>query len=249
MEITPIEFSSERIEIGKALLKAQANIEPFKKESTNPAYQNSRYADLATVLDAIKGALQGAGVVLLQGGAMNGEKVAVETTLLHAESGQWARNILTLTPVADARNPAITPQTIGKCLTYGRRYGLQALLGIAAEDDDGNEASAQSTPATVREYKLAPQGTVTEQAGGLTEISGKLTNWREKKYPPDNKNPEGSVVYFGNLGTWTIWAKEKELVEGLANAQGKQIEVVGKRSKNRENMFEVVSWTPAEGLE
>lgn len=262
MEITPIEFSTERVEIGKALLKAQAKIQPLHKTETNPVY-GSKYADLSAVIESIKAALQEAGVVLLQGGAVsevNGiQKLSVETILLHAESAQWARNVLSLVPVPDviARSrdgaqpiTAVTPQTIGKTLTYARRYALQALMCIAPEDDDdANAASGAAREKTVRDYKLQESpGGIAEQGGGLTEISGKLTNWREKRYPPDNKNPEGAVIYFGNINMWTIWTKEQELVNGLASAQGKLIEVTGKRSKNRENMFEVISWSPGEEL-
>ena len=35
----------------------------------------------------------------------------------------------------------ITAQSIGSTITYGRRYGLSAITGIAQYDDDGNAAS------------------------------------------------------------------------------------------------------------
>jgi hypothetical protein len=34
-----------------------------------------------------------------------------------------------------------SPQKIGSAMTYARRYSLMALVGVAPEDDDGNEAS------------------------------------------------------------------------------------------------------------
>jgi len=34
-----------------------------------------------------------------------------------------------------------TPQAIGSCITYARRYALASMVGIAPEDDDGNAAS------------------------------------------------------------------------------------------------------------
>ena len=33
------------------------------------------------------------------------------------------------------------PQKLGSCITYFRRYTLQSLLALEAEDDDGNKAS------------------------------------------------------------------------------------------------------------
>ncbi len=62
--------------------------------------------------------------------------VCITTQLVHA-SGEWVRDRCVY-PVAQR-----TSQGIGSAITYGRRYSLAALLGIAAdEDDDGNAASA-----------------------------------------------------------------------------------------------------------
>ncbi len=51
----------------------------------------------------------------------------------------------------------LTPQGIGSCITYGRRYGLSAMVGIAPEDDDGNLASGGSKQAAqdVAQRKIA----------------------------------------------------------------------------------------------
>ena len=35
------------------------------------------------------------------------------------------------------------PQKIGSVITYGRRYGLSAMVGIAQHDDDANSVSKQ----------------------------------------------------------------------------------------------------------
>jgi hypothetical protein len=57
--------------------------------------------------------------------------------LLH-ESGQWIKSKLKM-PVEK-----VTAQSIGSTITYGRRYGLSAITGIAQYDDDGNSVSNQS---------------------------------------------------------------------------------------------------------
>jgi len=56
----------------------------------------------------------------------------VTTTLLH-ESGQWIRSEIRM-PVGGKKDA----HAIGSACTYGRRYGLSALIGIAQHDDDGN---------------------------------------------------------------------------------------------------------------
>jgi hypothetical protein len=65
------------------------------------------------------------------------EELVVVTTLFHS-SGQWISSELPMIP-RDA-----SPQGMGSALTYGRRYGLCPLIGIAQVDDDGNQASGRN---------------------------------------------------------------------------------------------------------
>lgn len=118
--------------IAGVLPKAQAEIKSAVKDATNPHFK-SRYADLTSVIDACKAALNKHGITFLQPvrGGENG--VIVETVLLHT-SGEWISDELEL-PVS--KNDA---QGVGSAITYGRRYGLQSMVGIPAEDDDGNAA-------------------------------------------------------------------------------------------------------------
>lgn len=127
--------------LAAALVTAQATLRPALKDSTNPHFR-SKYADLQSVWEAARPALQGSDLAVAQTFAPNatGDVVTVVTTLTH-KSGEWLSSELTLKPTkAD-------PQGIGSAITYGRRYGLSAILGIVAdEDDDGNGASVQHHP-------------------------------------------------------------------------------------------------------
>jgi hypothetical protein len=123
--------------IAAVLPKAQAEIKGALKDATNPHFK-SRYADLTSVIDACKTALNKHGITFLQPVRAGEEGVIVETVLLHT-SGEWISDELEL-PVS--KNDA---QGVGSAITYGRRYGLQSMVGIPAEDDDGNAAS--KTPA------------------------------------------------------------------------------------------------------
>lgn len=135
--------TSEAInEIAGALAKAQAAIQNPKKESENPHFK-SRYADLATGIDAVRLALAAQAIVIMQATHMDGELMMLETRLVHA-SGQWVGSTY---PVC--RFPA-RQQEVGSALTYARRYSLFALVGIAGDDDDGNEASKAETPAPAK---------------------------------------------------------------------------------------------------
>jgi len=64
----------------------------------------------------------------------DGPKVTVTTMLVH-KSGEWFKNSIQMT---SAQN---TPQAIGSCITYGRRYSFCSVVGISPEDDDGAAAS------------------------------------------------------------------------------------------------------------
>lgn len=119
--------------IAAVLPKAQAEIKGAVKDATNPHFK-SRYADLTSVIEACKAALNKHGITFLQPVRSGETGVVVETVLLHT-SGEWISDELEL-PVS--KNDA---QGVGSAITYGRRYGLQSMVGIPAEDDDGNAAS------------------------------------------------------------------------------------------------------------
>lgn len=116
-----------------ALAKAQGAMEGAAKGNVNPHFK-SKYADLASVWDACRDPLSKNGLAILQPVKADGAKVTVTTLLVHS-SGEWVEESLTMTA---AQN---TPQGVGSAITYGRRYGLASMVGIAPEDDDGNAAS------------------------------------------------------------------------------------------------------------
>jgi len=128
--------TSESIkEISVALPKAQAAIKSAIKSAENPHFR-SRYADLATVIEACRAALNSNGITFLQPVRASERGVIVETVLLHTSS-EWISEELEL-PVAKQ-----DAQGVGSAITYGKRYGLQSLVGIPSEDDDGNAATAR----------------------------------------------------------------------------------------------------------
>lgn len=121
-------------EIATALAKVQAAMAPAKKDSKNPFF-NSNYADLNSVWDACRILLSSNGLSVTQLNQVSDSGVIVETVLMHS-SGEWISGEILL-PL-DKQNA----QGVGSAITYGRRYGLAAIIGIVAdEDDDGNKAS------------------------------------------------------------------------------------------------------------
>lgn len=139
---------SEQIgELAKALAIAQGKITGALKDSSNPFFK-SRYADLASVWDACRGPLSENGLAVVQLTESDDSGVFVITTLAHS-SGQWMRSRLRLTPKDS------TPQGMGSAITYGRRYALAAIVGVAQVDDDGNAASGRDEP---KSLKSDPRG-------------------------------------------------------------------------------------------
>lgn len=135
--------TSESIKnLTKALLNAQTKMGAAVKESKNPFFKSS-YADLPTIMEVVKEPLNNAGIIILQPMLNRGDKNFIITTLIHAESGEF---ISSETEVICAKHN--DPQAFGAAQTYARRFGLQAMLFIPAEDDDGNTASGRSMKIT-----------------------------------------------------------------------------------------------------
>ena len=137
-EVTIRDTSPTIGKIATALAQAQGKIKGAVKDSANPHFR-AKYADLASVWDACREQLSANGIAVIQVPSGGPEVVSITTLLAHS-SGEWIRGELSLRPVkAD-------PQGIGSAITYGRRYGLAAMVGVAPEDDDGEAASGRSTP-------------------------------------------------------------------------------------------------------
>jgi ERF superfamily len=136
-------------EIGKlalALSKAQGEMENADRNKANPFFK-TKYAPLDTVIDTIKAALAHNELAYTQDTSSKAAEVSVSTRIMHS-SGEW----LETTPVtttarstatATKGQPDDSPQAVGVCITYLRRYSLMAAVGIAAcdEDHDGEEVA------------------------------------------------------------------------------------------------------------
>ena len=126
--------------LATALAMAQMNIKGAIKDSNNPFFK-SKYADLSSVVEAIRPAFGQCGLSYIQRvEPSDRDEVRVETILLHA-SGEWLSCGVLNLPVSKA-----DAQGYGSALTYARRYSLAAACGVAPEDDDGNAASGKNAP-------------------------------------------------------------------------------------------------------
>src|SRR5574343_580956 len=198
---------SERIgELAKALAAAQGQFKPIKRESVNPFFK-SRYADLAAIIDGTREALSKNALAFVQTVHINGG-VGVETLLMH-ESGEWMKGSITLKPKAD------DPQSIGSASTYGRRYSLAAILGVAADDDDDGNSASAATPAEAGKGRQAAETKAPEHfckvhntaffkkgkmksyahpIAGTGDAQGKGVEWCHEHEGPRLDDPDGPEV-------------------------------------------------------
>ena len=149
---------SEQInDLAAALAAAQGQMGGALKASDNPFFK-SRYADLASVWQACRKPLADNGLAVIQTVRVEydnvnpdvaalanavSEKVrppaVVVTTLLAHHSGQFIEESLTMWPRENS------PQAIGSCTSYARRYSLAAMVGVYQQDDDAESAEGRKT--------------------------------------------------------------------------------------------------------
>jgi len=170
-------------EFATALIKARTSLKAPGKDGKNPHFK-SQYMTLDNLTAAVMSAMEPHGLMVMQQPFSmsddGGVCVGVETVVLH-ESGQTlssGRDFFCRVVGGDA-------QKVGAAVTYLRRYGLGAMLGVVVEeDDDGHGASQRpqprqseqgkpklaSAPAKPAEAKPQPTG----RRKLLSEICGEL---------------------------------------------------------------------------
>lgn len=124
-------------ELTKALIAAQNEFPPAIKDSENPFF-SSGYLSLAGTWALVGPILRKHGLTVHQAGKMTEHGPVMSTVLEHTSGEKRESDLPIVTP------KATDPQAIGAAITYMRRYGLQAMVGICPEDDDGNTAAGRS---------------------------------------------------------------------------------------------------------
>jgi len=160
-----------------ALLKAQKLMGGATKGAANP-YFKSRYADYGSVLEACKDLLNDNGIVILQPHTFHDGKNFVETTLVH-ESGE---HITSETEVVCAKQN--DPQALGSAITYARRYGLQSLLAMPAEDDDGEKAMGRTSTPKQETPKSAAKSTVAPSQAPAAKVTTTKSSFKAAPAAP-----------------------------------------------------------------
>lgn len=153
--------------LNAALARAQGAMPNAARDSENPAFsrpgKKSTYADLTAAFDAARPALSANELAWTQDPACDDKGVTVTTTLLHSSGEE--RPFCYWLPVAkkDAHG-------YGATTTYARRFGFMAAVGLAPEDDDGNEASGRTPGEMERQMVATVNAELAERAAGIKKL-------------------------------------------------------------------------------
>jgi len=170
-------------DLAAALFVAQSKLGNVGRDANNDYYK-SRYTTLAGLLDSIRPALQEAGIGFLQvphsdnREGTGGTSVVLSTILFHGSTGQQVEWVY---PIETNAGKTPSPQALGSCITYARRYTLMAILGIAScdDDDDGNAASGTGQSADDRRQRppqnQRPQGNGNSSGNGSNPVTAVQT--------------------------------------------------------------------------
>lgn len=185
--------TSHSSEIGTligALAKAQSRITSAIKDKKNPFFK-SNYADLASIWDCCREPLSSNGLAIIQTVEGKRDEMYLITLLGHA-SGQWIKSKLPMLLVKH------DPQGQGSAITYARRYALQAIVGVCADDDDDGEK------AMARERKK-------EEELGEKEIAAFFNNFEEEK--------DIFRKYMDAISSTRKWSISKTIIEYQKNPE------------------------------
>jgi len=131
-------------ELFTSLVKAQAQIKGALKENVNPHFK-SRYADLESVVDAIREPLASNGLCFVQSVCEG----YIQTIICHTSGEQMVSTVPFVGQMPDM-------QKLSSALTYARRQGLCTAFGVPQVDDDGESTAGRYQAPVAPAPKPAP---------------------------------------------------------------------------------------------
>ena len=144
--------------MSQKLFNIQNKVKAVKKDADNPFFK-SKYFDINGLLAALKPLLNEEGLIVIQPlTTLEGGVNALKTLVIDAETDK------TLVESVVALPSNVDPQKMGSAITYFRRYALQSLFLLEAEDDDANSATgnvggdAYNTAPPAPKYKDGGRG-------------------------------------------------------------------------------------------
>jgi len=143
-------MQSESIEnLAKSLIKLQGALKPAFRNASNPFFK-SKYADLESVINSAKNLLLENGLAISQPAISEGEKIGVQTILMH-ESGEWIDSKILF--AVSGKNIA---QAGGSIISYARRYAYASILGVVTGEDNDAQDKKDKRPDNQPNHNTLP---------------------------------------------------------------------------------------------
>lgn len=163
--------TENRSELFKAISDAQGEFKTVEKNAVNPHFK-SKFAPLDSIIEMVRPILPKHGLSAMQFTDIQDNGIVVETIIAHS-SGQYISGKLFMPAVKQ------DPQGYGSALTYGRRYGLAAALGIVSDEDvDGNVNGDGKKKGEEKKIELI----TVDQAISLRDLLSKGKKFNEKAF-------------------------------------------------------------------
>jgi hypothetical protein len=193
--------------LNEALLAFQSLQVSAKKDGKNPHFR-SNYATLESVISAASQAQQ-FGICFTQEIDFemgdNGIIQYVRTVVIHAPSGETRTS---RTPILTRDNT--DPQKMGSGVSYAKRYGLQSIMGIPSEDDDGNAATVKSAAPLVKKKLTSPPSAGVSPPSPAPEAP--------------NSGLKSKIASVSDLaGLNALYTQERNTIEAMADDERKQV--------------------------
>ena len=129
------------------ILEIQSEIGVLSKTETNPFFK-SKYLDINGILANLQPLLKKYKITVIQPLHNIDGRPAIKTLVCDAENHKeiYQGTI----PLPDLQDP----QKMGSAITYYRRYSLQSLFLLQAEDDDGNKGAEPEKKIGRKDYQV-----------------------------------------------------------------------------------------------
>jgi len=132
--------------IFQAQIEMQSTLTDVGKDKEGYGY---KYASFDSIVQHIRPLLSAQGLGFIQTSTSNGDYIGVTTRLIH-KSGEWVEDTFTMPLVTLAKMNNY--QVAGSAITYLKRYGLSAIVGIAV-DEDIDASGEQAKPEPKQQHK------------------------------------------------------------------------------------------------
>ena len=209
-----MEQSESIKELASALCKAQAELRAAEMTAINPFLKN-KYADLGENIKASRPALTKYGLSVVQPVSSSGDNVIVTTMLMH-ESGEWIRDTMEF-PLAEARGKSLA-QEAGSIITYLRRYGYAAMVGLYADEDTDGETEnpAVHTNKKNHETTYSVKNPIQNMTGTAADLGATVTPLMDLETAEAVMTSEKSPKRYGDLDTEILESMKINVEKAMA---------------------------------